>query len=159
MAGFGGWVCLVALLALEMRAAPPTMIESSRFRDGFEKGEAVWRQVEPEEGCRIGFQCSQSKVYREGTRGLQLRIETTASPGKYRLEYPIDPGQGIEDLTVRSWVKANRQGVTLGVRIVLPHQTDPTTGESMFFVIDGESNTEEGVWQQLKCVVSGTVAV
>jgi len=152
-----GWLiaggCFTLLLGVSLRAAP-LKFESTPFREGFESGETVWKQSEPVSGCRVSFQRRQSKVYREGNGGLQLQVETTASPGKYRLEYPIDPGRGVEDITARSWVKADRQGVTLGMRLVLPNQKDPRTGESMTINIDGESTTEEGVWQQLKCVVT-----
>jgi len=155
-----GWIwalgstLLLCSLLLALRAAPPQTIEATPFREGFESGETLWQPIELEPGCRIGLQVRQTKMFREGNRGLQLLVETTASPGKFRLEYPIPPGRGVEDLTARSWIKADRLGVTLGVRLVLPNQVDPRTGKSLTLIVDGDSNTSEGVWQQLKCTIS-----
>lgn len=143
------WLLSVALL----RAAPVTF-ESKPFRDGFESGDAYWQPVEPVSGCRLVLQQRQSHMYREGKGGLQIQVETTASPGKFQLEYPIEPGKGVEDITARTWIKSDRLGANLGMRLVFPNQKDPRTGKELTLIIDGDSITEEGVWQQLKCVVT-----
>lgn len=124
------------------------------YRETFEGGEKEWRAAEMPAGCRISLQRRQGQERREGEAAQQIRVETSPYPGQFRLEYPIPPSRGVADIMVRAWVKADRPGVTLGLRLVFPQQIDPRTGKALTRVVDGDFNQEEGVWKPLTCTVS-----
>src|SRR5690606_27149215 len=49
------------------------------------------------------------------------------------------------------WIRSNRAGATLAVRIILPNERDPATNEPVAFDLHGEAYTDLQRWQQLTC--------
>ncbi|MEZ6065660.1 MAG: hypothetical protein R3B90_08115 [Planctomycetaceae bacterium] len=57
----------------------------------------------------------------------------------------------FEELHVSIWVRGNRPGLQLGLRIVFPAQLDPRTGEPLTVDMYGDRYELEQRWQRLEC--------
>src|SRR4051812_29747991 len=66
--------------------------------------------------------------------------------------YPTHPAPVADDMTVRVWVRANRPGVQLLARVVLPRERNPDKpGEPLTVLLRGEAYTVAGgFWQPLE---------
>jgi hypothetical protein len=64
--------------------------------------------------------------------------------------YPIGKAPLIDELNVSVWMKANRPGMQLLCRVVLPRERDPNNPEQPLTVLlPGDNYTLAGRWQQL----------
>lgn len=78
-------------------------------------------------------------------------IAFTAERGSL-VQYHLDPGkaQVAEDLNCSLWLRANRPGMTLMVRVVLPRERDPKNlDQPLSIIIPAETYQLSGRWQQL----------
>jgi len=62
--------------------------------------------------------------------------------------HPIEPARVISELQPSIFVKSDRQGMRLGVRVVLPRSVN-SSGAPLTTVLVGPGYTEAGRWQQL----------
>ena len=69
-----------------------------------------------------------------------------------RFEYPTPHAPVTDDLTVGLWVRANRPGVQLSARLVLPKERNPDNlNEPLTTILRGEASTVGGGhWQPLR---------
>ncbi|MGD9721825.1 MAG: hypothetical protein AB7O59_11105 [Pirellulales bacterium] len=65
------------------------------------------------------------------------------------VSHDLPPARVIGELAPTVWVKADRPGVQLLVRVVLPRSTDAQTGEPLSTLIRGTAYEQVGTWQQL----------
>lgn len=79
------------------------------------------------------------------------RIAFTARDGTYvHYYYPLGRAPLAEELNVSVWVKANRPGTQLLVRLVLPHErTGTAIDEPRTVMLRGDAYDFVGRWQQL----------
>ena len=56
----------------------------------------------------------------------------------------------LDELEARIWIKANRPGVTLAARVVLPRTIDAKTSVAKTVLVSGEQCEAPGRWQQLR---------
>ena len=78
-------------------------------------------------------------------------IELNAEPGSY-IHYTYDVGKAIvsNELNVSLWVKANRPGIQLLCRVVLPREHDPRNlAKPLTALIRADDYQITGRWQQL----------
>ncbi len=78
-------------------------------------------------------------------------IELDAEPGSY-IHYTYDVGRAIvgDELNVSLWVKANRPGIQLLCRVVLPREHDPQNlDKPLTALIRADDYQITGRWQQL----------
>lgn len=61
----------------------------------------------------------------------------------------VMPARVIEDLDVSVWIEADRPGLQVLARIVIPDSIDPQTGRRASILIDGELYEREGRWQRV----------
>jgi hypothetical protein len=64
--------------------------------------------------------------------------------------YPFPKTTVIEELSATAWVKSNRPGVKVLIRVVLPREKDPETGNAVWMWIEGESSSAIGRWEPIK---------
>jgi hypothetical protein len=64
--------------------------------------------------------------------------------------YPFGKTPVIDELSLTAWVKSNRPGVKIAVRVVLPNDKDPDTGNATWLMIEGETSTVVGRWDPIK---------
>jgi len=56
----------------------------------------------------------------------------------------------IDELSMTAWVKANRPGVKIRMRVVLPRDIDPKTNNPTWMWIEGETSSVVGRWDPIK---------
>jgi hypothetical protein len=79
------------------------------------------------------------------------RVRLSAGNGSYvYLRQEIGAAHVIDELRPSVWIKANRSGVQLLARAVLPRTIDPNTGQPATLYLRGASYTQSGSWQQLR---------
>lgn len=88
---------------------------------------------------------------RAGNRGEHVELVVGDRAGRLWLEHDLDPARVIDDLALEVWVKSNRAGAALGVRVILPNHRDPKTKAVLSTFIGGTVYADEGRWQRLEC--------
>ena len=66
------------------------------------------------------------------------------------LEHELPQSRVLDELTLSLWVRSNRAGAVLALRIVFPNQMDQN-GKPLTTTLEGDSYTDTGSWQLLKC--------
>ena len=77
-----------------------------------------------------------------------LQIEAAGS----QIYFAHDVGRPriIDELTPSVWIKSDRPGPHLAVRVVLPRTIDPRSGRPVVTILMGAAYTDVGRWQQLQ---------
>ncbi|HZU35537.1 MAG TPA: hypothetical protein VFA18_06510, partial [Gemmataceae bacterium] len=85
-----------------------------------------------------------------GQRSEHIRL--TAGQGSYiHYVYPISRAPITDELSGRLWLKANRPGIQLLARVVLPHEPDPRNLEArLTTVLHGDTYQQVGRWEPLQ---------
>lgn len=138
-------VWLVGLLGLAevARAQGP-------FRDSFETAEIAWREVGSDVPLRVEVHERAPREPHSGAACEFLQYSTPSNGSQALLGYPLTRAAVIPELTPSVWVRADRPGIQLLVRIVLPRSRDPRTGEPLSTVVAGTSYGRVGAWEQLR---------
>lgn len=94
------------------------------------------------------------QLHRRTTQGMhsghgceQLRIAGNNGTSIY-FSHPIGPARVISELSPSIWVKADRPGVQLLLRVVLPRSND-SSGQSVTTLLRVAESQQAGSWQQL----------
>lgn len=124
-------------------------------KEGFEGPEPLWVRgptnvSSTEEGHMLTQQFAHSLPNSEYIR-IQSEIAGQINPFAY-YSYPTPSAPVTDDLVLSVWVRANRPGVQLMARLVLPRERNPNNlNESMTTVLRGESySVGGGFWQPLE---------
>jgi hypothetical protein len=119
-------------------------------RNGFEGREAQWLKGPSDAVFReLSHRISEDSPH-TGQRSETLKLE--CEQGNY-IHYYYETGRAPmgEDLNVSVWLKANRPGVQLLARLVLPHQPDAKqAGQPMTTLLRGDTYDRAGRWQHLE---------
>ncbi|MCH2201611.1 MAG: hypothetical protein MK102_06560 [Fuerstiella sp.] len=87
----------------------------------------------------------------EAERPFQrFRFQCGADFQECRIEAELPALIPVEEFLVRTRVNSTHAGLRLGVRIVLPGQTDPESNEPLTTWLFGERSTNASEWQTLK---------
>lgn len=140
-----GAIALVWLSALQ--AQPPA--PSNVHRDGFEQGVAVWRSGVADAPYKELYHILDDKVAHTGQRSEQIRI--AAQPGSHIYYwYALPKAEIIEDIKISVWLRANRPGLKLGARVVLPKERNAKNlDQPVTLLLTGDTYGLSGEWQQL----------
>ncbi|MEX2285700.1 MAG: hypothetical protein WD648_01345 [Planctomycetaceae bacterium] len=143
---------LLVGLALACMSLAPVLGAPKEFVEGFEEPLTSWH---------VGFDKSQAKllshrrhdhVHRPGgARSESLELDVGRQGAIVQLQHALPPAQRIDDLVLSVWVRSNRPGAVLSMRIVFPHHVDPRTNKPLQIVVHGGAYTTPGKWQELKC--------
>lgn len=119
-------------------------------RDGFDSPETTWRYVGgdvPQYRFDLHQRTSDSA---HGGAGCEF-IQLTAGEGtSVRIALDVGQGRVIPELKVGLWIKADRPGLQLLGRVVLPRTLDPRTHKPVTRYVTGASYTEVDRWQELR---------
>lgn len=114
----------------------------------FESPEPTWRIVDDDCGVRV---IEHARTFDEAHSGRgceRLRLRT--GQGTYvHLAHDVTPARVIAELTPRVWVKADRPGLQLYARAVLPRSRQPD-GKPLTALLPGSSYRDVGMWRQLQ---------
>ncbi|MFO0814984.1 MAG: hypothetical protein U0796_17315 [Gemmatales bacterium] len=139
---------MVGLLGVSSSAQGP-QTQGSVHRDGFELGSLAWRAGVAD----APYQETQHKPdTRVAHRGQQSEfIQVVAKPGTHIYYwYNMPRAELVEDLKVSLWVKANRPGMKLAARVVLPKERNSKNlDQPVTLLLTGDTYVQTGQWQQL----------
>ncbi|HEV7999076.1 MAG TPA: hypothetical protein VGP63_04290 [Planctomycetaceae bacterium] len=136
--------CVTALVAAqESRAAPseepkPLPVEQGKWKVHKAPGEVRQRR-----SPQLGY---------DGAEGEEILVEGSreATAVIFDLQLP-KPGSVHSELKATVWMRANRVGAEIYLRVIFPNQKDPTTGQLLQCYVKGGEYTDAGRWQQLVC--------
>jgi len=136
-----------ALLLLHGSIFGPCPV-SAAVIEQFEGAKTSWRLGESDASVQIREHVRTGRNAHSGRRSEFLQI--TASLGTHvYFWHKTGCARIVDELKPSIWVKSDRAGLQLMVRIVLPRVKDPKTGAPLTTLIRGATYTDVGSWQQL----------
>ncbi len=120
------------------------------LRDGFETAEIAWRELGSDVPLRIEIHERAPREPHSGAACEFLQYSTGGNGQRSLIGYPIGRASVIPELTPSVWVRCDRPGVQLLVRVVLPRTRDPRTGEPLTTLLGGTTYSRSGAWEQLR---------
>lgn len=90
--------------------------------------------------------------HRGGAEFVKLKVIRDNIP--LRFEHSLPTVQVLDELEASLWVRSDRAGAVLALRIGFRGLTDPETGAPLSTIVTGDAYQEAGQWQQLKCRTS-----
>ena len=136
-----------AALLLVVLAIPAAA--QTEWREGFEGSQPSWSDA----GGNARFRTVQHQRLQNDARAGKscewLQIESDAEPPIY-FAHDVGRPRIIAELSPSVWVKSDRPGIQLAVRLVLPRSPDPKTGRPLATVLTGTAYTDVGRWQRLQ---------
>ena len=118
------------------------------FREHYDTGRATWTVDGPGGSRLIRDQRRQTDLAREGRGAELIRIGTPAARS-VTLQQSLPPVPVEAEPEVSLWLRSSRPGATLALRIVLPEEEDPTTGEPVRCLLRGPTYDDTRDWQPL----------
>jgi hypothetical protein len=119
------------------------------WHEGFETPQPSWQDAGGDARHRI---VQHQRLRGDGHSGNGcewLRLEAAEGTQIY-IAHDVGRPPVIDELAPSVWVKSDRPGMQLALRIVLPRTVDPRTGRPVVTVIAGKSYDSPGRWQQLQ---------
>jgi len=143
----------IAVAALTAAAAALALLRPAvadqLVREGFEGTDPLWVQGAADGSFReVAHRITDERPF----RGLKCEfIQVSLESGNY-VHYTYDVGRApvTEDLKASLWIRANRPGIQLLARVVLPHEPNPARiEESTTVLVRGDIYGQAGRWQRL----------
>jgi len=119
------------------------------WHEGFEGPNATWRPA----GADLEYRVEVQGRYRGGAHTGQSseQIRVIAANGSYiYFSHPVPPSRITSELAPSVWLKADRPGLQILGRIVLPNLIDPRTRQPVAVYVRGTSYAQVGIWEQLR---------
>ena len=119
------------------------------LQQGFEGRDPLWTPGAADAAYKETVHRITEDFAKGGRRSEYIELE--AEPGSY-IHYAYDVGKApiADELNVSLWVKANRPGVQLLCRVVLPREHDPQNlDQPLTTLIKADEYQITGRWQQL----------
>lgn len=122
---------------------------AQNWHEDFETSQPSWRDIGGDARHRIVQQQRLTGDSHTGNGCEWLQLDTQNGT---RIYFAHDIGRPavIDDLAPSVWVRSDRPGIQLAVRIVLPRTINPQTGQPVTTIIVGDSYNNVGQWQQLR---------
>jgi hypothetical protein len=133
-------------LSVPAFCAPPRMVT-----EGFDDLQPSWRVLHDRSQVQLLSQRRNQHIFVHGRASENVELRVAKGGAAVRFEHPVQPARIIDELSASLWLRSNRPGATLSLRIIFPHQKDPTTGAVLSMYLRGDRYTKVGEWQQLRC--------
>ncbi len=130
---------------------PQSNTQQTHFELDFEKGQTFWRTANPTLADRLTSHENIDYDRHSGKRCEQLIFKSSQQVEGQRLVLDVAPSRAIEELKASLWLRASFLEARLSLRLRLPHQIDPRTGQPLFLELPGSRCTETNQWQRLEC--------
>ncbi len=129
----------------------PSAVDPTMIRDGFESARTVWNQEQTDATIHLLEHDRSRRAAHEGRVSEHFRFTAALGSGFYFSD--TLPKVPVTDaLKASLFVRANRAGVQLFARVVLPADTDPETKQPSFLLVPGTSYDDVDRWQRLEVV-------
>lgn len=145
-----GFVSAVAAVGWLMAVVGATEAwAQTKLRENFETADPSWRDAGGDTKYRI--EVHQRTSQRPHSGASCEYVEINAGNGTYvHLSHDVGRAPVMAELIPSLWVRADRPGLQLMARAVLPHTTDPRTGRPITRLLVGTSYSQTGRWQRLQ---------
>ena len=139
---------LTPCLTLLATVCLTVLLHAESVLEDFEGQQPSWQLVESD--CQVSL-VEHKRVFSGARSGRGCELMTIqADRGTYVYAgHPIQSARAIEELQLGVWIRANRSGLQLLGRVVLPRSLDPHSGKPLTVWIRGTSYTQVGRWQYL----------
>ena len=127
---------------------PAVCCAEDEFRETYDRGRASWQTATQSSQRLIRDQRRQTELAREGSGAEFLRLGVR-SQRAVTLVQSLPSVPAAAEPTVTLWLRSNRPATTLALRLVLPNQDDPLTGEPLTCLLPGGVYSETREWQRL----------
>jgi hypothetical protein len=149
-ARLAGLVCVFGLLSATFLAIAPLGAQQIH-RNGFETLKMGWVKAGFDALYQETAHNVSDQIAHDGRHSEFLHLEV--QPGKFiHYAYPL-PGKAIisEELSAGIWLRANRPGMQIMARVVLPRVRDPQNLDQLLTTyIRGDTYQQVGQWQHLE---------
>ncbi len=145
---FSAMLCTSAMLVIAgwcdaARGDPP-------WREEFEGPTVSWRQAGSDMSYRLEAQARVRGAAHAGQGSEQIRVSGSNGFAIY-FGHAIPPARVTAELAASVWIKADRPGLQILGRVVLPHLIDPKTQQPATVLIRSDKlYSQVGVWEQLR---------
>jgi hypothetical protein len=136
---------LIAAVSLELKSASA---RAANFTDSFEGPNVAWRIASADARYRVVGHRIVARPAHHGAGCEELQLVGQGGSFVHAV-YEVGRAPVIDELKVALWVRADRPGLQMAVRVVLPHTIDPRTNSPVTLLIYGDIYNKSGVWQQL----------
>ncbi len=137
------------VISLALSAALPALAWAAQvIRDDFEGPEPSLADLSGDASYRVEAHQRIQQGAHGGRWCEHVRIRGNNGTAVY-FGRPIGSARVIAELAPRVWVKADRGGIQLLARIVLPRSVDQRTGGPLTMLVRGSDYQQVGTWQQL----------
>ncbi|HEX3726330.1 MAG TPA: hypothetical protein VHV08_08805, partial [Pirellulales bacterium] len=139
----------LAILMVWLSTIPLPLAAQSVVRDDFEGPELSLDEVGGDAAFRFE---SHARIPQEAHAGRWCeRVAVRGNGGTYvYVSHAVRPARVISELVTSVWVKADRPGLQLAVRVALPRSVDSRTGKPLTTLMRGTAYTQVGSWQRLE---------
>ncbi|MEQ8791706.1 MAG: hypothetical protein RIC55_35920 [Pirellulaceae bacterium] len=108
----------------------------------------LWRLADSDCGARLAAHRRLPAQGRAAVGAESLRLD--AGRGSYAyLVHQVPPARVIDELSPGVWIKSDRAGLQVLVRVVLPRTKDARTGSPVTVLLGGKLYDDVGKWQLL----------
>jgi hypothetical protein len=143
-------VCLAAILALVVSAFAATTVRAqSAWYEGFEGPQVSWQPAGGVGRFQLLVHDRARGEAHTGDGCERLRIDAPNASAIY-LSHNIGGARVIDELLPTVWLRSDRAGLQMLVRIVLPRTEDPNTRHPLTTTLAGTTYYQVGRWQQLR---------
>jgi hypothetical protein len=139
-------VAFVTCVALAIAAGPAP---ADGREEGPEDAATRWTLAPSDAAPKVTHHALDHAAAHRGAVGEQIVVEAS-SGSTLRLETPIGPAVVIEELRAGAWVRANRPGTRLAVRVVLPNMAAAKTGGPVEVLVPGSVSRQADRWEWLE---------
>lgn len=155
----GAWLRALVCISAWLTAAAPAPVRGQPARaplpefhhDGFDGPETSW-QLEPGEARPDVLPPRRhGQIVRSGSASEHFVFTTRQLEPPLRLTQRVPPARVFDELEATLWLRSNRPGARVGLRLRLPHQVDPRTGQALTVDLPGETYSDAQSWQRLRC--------
>lgn len=148
------FVLLGGLVAVALQPSRDAGAQQQIHRNGFEGRQTGWLRGEDNVRAEQKAHALSSDYAHLGSTSEFIQVvcpEGKNDPNFARYYYPTQPAPVGEDLVANVWVKANRAGVQLQARLVLPKERNPKQiDEPMTVILTGDTYKLTRRWQRLE---------
>ncbi len=138
---------LATSLALAALSAPA--VAQGVLRDDFESPETIMKAAGGDARHQVTAHSRVETCPHSGRRSEHLSINSGGGTAIY-YSYPVRPARVINELAASLWVRSDRPGLQVAVRVVLPRSPHPETGQPLTTLLRGSSYQRAGSWQMLR---------
>jgi hypothetical protein len=108
----------------------------------------VWELVEADTAPRVLGHDLSNAAPRRGAPCERIEIEAAAG-SVLRLQTAVGPAAVIDEFAASVWIRANRPGIRLAARVVLPDFVSQKTGRPVTLLLPGTISRDADRWEQV----------